>query len=756
MSPFVRRIEEIALGRGTKILLAAIALVGLCVALGVFVAVHYRLASGTEPADGAPPPPTFDIERGERVRRAALGFQRLLAVLDEDFEKGAAELRAFMTSQEGTGWAAEGHIQLATRYAQRGATAEALAELEALLALPDQGRRAARANLLKAQLLASSDEPAARAALDGVRKDARFPDLQMKASYQLGAIGLARGEFDKAIALLKPVLGSGVPEKVPAREALEKAVLGRFATDADAGRWQAAIAWADANIQEFPDLATLHHALRYRQAGAYRRLGQFAKARVYVERLRRDVPKELLSEAVDVPGELAAIAQAEEAAGIRRTRDAFLRAKQAGQESRPHVEGELAADARWDPGPLVLAGPVVVKRGATLTIAPGAVVGFLDGARLTVEGALVASGTAERPIRFTSAVVKAPTFFDGGGVELAESRSEAQSVLEHCVFEYQRTGLVCRGAAPVLRGCTFRRNGVEGLLLAEFAAFAVEGCTFEGNDGVGLHARGARSELAVRRCRVVRNGRDGISLTSLSGKLDAAIDGNHVVANGGHGIVCDLDVAATISANLIADNRGDGIYLNRFSRSTIRGNILRANRGAGIRCERDSAPEVVGNAILRSSGNAIALSRSGGTIRDNHLLGSASSAIFLAENSSPTIEGNWIVFTHGAGVQCAEGCVPTITGNLIAGFDPGPLGTLGRARILAQRNFFANLGGAREARRDPLVALEKPTWKPISDEQLDKLIFDHDNQPQLGEIVWRPRLAEPPPRPPIPELPDLP
>ncbi|MFW6163812.1 MAG: right-handed parallel beta-helix repeat-containing protein [Planctomycetota bacterium] len=743
------------MSRPTKILLATLTLIGLCAALAVFLITHLAHTRPRRDPD-APPPPELDTARGEQARRTAMAFQRLLRGLDGYFDRGAAELRQFMSEHAETGWAAEGYLQLARRHARRGETDRALAELKALFALPDQGRRAARALLLKAELLESTDAAAARQALRQVRQDRRFPDLQMRAAYRLGVMALADGAYDEAIALLKEVAESGVPEKVEALEALEKAVLGRMRRHLEAGEWREAIAWADARIEEFGELATLRHALRYHQAAAYRHLGQFARARTVLERLRRDVLPELLPEGVDLDAGLAAVARAEEAAGIHRSPEAFLRAKQAGEETREHVRGTIDDDTTWEAGPLVLAGPVTVKQGATLTVAPGAEVQFLSGSRLIVAGALVAKGTADRPVRFTTAVGQAATVFDGEGVALVDSSDDQACTLEHCVFEYQRTGLTCEAAEPAIRRCTFTRNGEAGLRVTGFGTFALEGCTLVKNDGLGLHARGARAELAVRRCRVVNNGGDGISVESLGGKLEATLEANRVTGNGGRGITCEPDVAAVIVGNLIADNGRDGIYLNRFSGRRIERNILRGNQGAGIRCERDSAPEIVANAILRSQGNAIALSRGSGPIRENTIVGSASSAISLSENASPVIKDNWILATHGSGVQIDEGCVPTITGNAIVGFDPGPVGTLGRSRIQAQGNFFAHLANAREARRDPLKMLEDLQWKPIDDKQLDKLVFDRDNQPQLGEIVWRPRLSEPPPRPPFPELDDLP
>jgi len=744
------------LARRTRILLALVTLVGLCAALAAFLVTHRRHANETPTPEDAPPPPVFDIKRGEEAHRTALRFQQLLSLLDEDFERGLPELRAFMDENAGTGWEGEGHLQLAIRYGRTGDVAKAMGELDALAALPDQGRRATRGLLLRAELLGRSDEAAAGKILDQVRGTALDRDLKMRAAYLLGAAALEKGRFEEAVAQFKDVVGVTVPETPKARAGVEKAVLGRMAALADAGEWAAAIRWADKMIEDFPDLAILGHTLRYRQATAHRHLGAFARARIVCERLRRDVGDAVLGDDIDLDAELAAIGLAEQEAGIRRTRAAFMAAKEAGQETREHVEGEIAADATWAKSPIVLAGPVVVKTGATLTIEPGTAVQFLTGAKLTVEGGLVARGTAEQPIRFTSAVPKAPTFFDGEGVELLEASAGGRRVLEHCVLEYQRIGLACRGAQPVLRDCTFARNGVVGLLVADIAELAVEGCAFEANDGMGIEVRTGRASVAVRRCRILRNGGDGLSVTSTGGAIEAAIEGNRIESNGGNGIACDLDVAAEIAGNLIAGNHGDGIYLNRSSGRTIAGNRLERNQGAGIHCERDSSPEIVGNLILGSGGSGISLSGSRGAIRDNTILGSRSNSIFLAERASPAIEGNWLIGTGGAHMQIGEASAPTIRGNVFAGWDVGTIGTLGRLRIQAQGNFFGPKDTGRRLQGDPLAALDSLTLAPLAEEQIEDTLFHKKDHAQLGEIVWKPCLTELPKRPPVPELTGLP
>ena len=736
-------------------LLTILIIAGLAAAGGSFAYLRHEAARPTPSPRGAVDRKPFDLTQADEAIARLKDYRRCKSRLDESLEDGVRLLRQFRQNHPGTGEAGQSYLDIAAAYADKGDGAAAMAELDAFLALTERGRRGAYALLLKAKLLAPTDEAAARAALAPVLNDARFPDLQMRARTRLGLMDLAKGNYEQAIALLKEVIKTGVPEKAEALRGIQEAVLRKADGLAEAKSWQAVLRWGDAQIDEFPDLGSMHHALRYRQARAHRHLAQYPDARVLIERLNRDVPADLLDKQLDLGAELAAIGEAEAAAGIRRTRDVFLKAKEAGQDARAHFEGEIAADTTWGKAksPLVLTGPVTVKAGATLTIEPGVTVQCLLGARVVVEGAIVARGTADEPIRVTSAATKAPTFFDGGGIELAKRTVDSEVLaFEHCLFEYQRTGLACNSAEPLIRHCTFARNGVEGLLLADYAEMTIADCTFEANDAVGLRSRARRAELTIRRCRVLKNGGDGISLY---GKSTVTLEANRIEGNGGSGIACDQDVTATVQGNLIADNTLDGVAGNRLSTLIVTGNELRGNRGAAVRCERDSSCEVVGNTIT-GNGSGVALARSGGTVKDNHILSSRSNSISLADASSPTVEGNWLVGTGGAHIQIGDGCGPQIHGNVFAGWDVGTIGTIGKTRISAERNYYGPKGPMRGLAQRFLDGADTPDLPSVSDALVEDCIFHKKDQVQLAEIVWQPRLTELPARPPMPKLTGLP
>lgn len=126
------------------------------------------------------------------------------------------------------------------------------------------------------------------------------------------------------------------------------------------------------------------------------------------------------------------------------------------------VRGGVAADSVWS-GAVTVIGQVVVKKGVTLTILPGTTVRFAwldeDGngigdGELNVEGRIVARGTRELPIVFTSAREQ-PAAKDWTYVMISTSR---ESVVEHCLFEYAFTGLQVHLSSVRVCNSRFLRN----------------------------------------------------------------------------------------------------------------------------------------------------------------------------------------------------------------------------------------------------------------------------------------------------------
>ena len=122
-----------------------------------------------------------------------------------------------------------------------------------------------------------------------------------------------------------------------------------------------------------------------------------------------------------------------------------------GQPPAMDVTGTLTSDTTWSPAgasAYIIQGDLDVPAGITLTIEPGTVIkGSGSGAKITVEGSLVAVGSSSSPITFTSVNDNSvggstgsgsPAAGDWGGIEV----SGAGSVdAEHAGVEYAYSGV---------------------------------------------------------------------------------------------------------------------------------------------------------------------------------------------------------------------------------------------------------------------------------------------------------------------------
>jgi hypothetical protein len=132
---------------------------------------------------------------------------------------------------------------------------------------------------------------------------------------------------------------------------------------------------------------------------------------------------------------------------------------------------------------LSLSESVNVVEGATLTIEPGAKLSFGPEAYVWIShGRLVAKGTAEAPIVFTSAS-KSPAAGDWAGIGL-DAQTLAGTVLDHVVVEHAgRKGQHGSGAITVVGGNLARR-------------ITITNSTIRKNEQVGVHNTGEDSGFA--------------------------------------------------------------------------------------------------------------------------------------------------------------------------------------------------------------------------------------------------------------------
>jgi parallel beta-helix repeat protein len=245
------------------------------------------------------------------------------------------------------------------------------------------------------------------------------------------------------------------------------------------------------------------------------------------------------------------------------------------------IIGFIAQDTKWiqAESPYIALGSVVVNEGVTLTVEPGVVVEFESKQRLTIDGVLIARGTAENTINFISKQDQKPGAW--GGILFENSGIGAKldgtgnylsgSILQYCIVECAETGVEIVSASPLIDHCVISKNANSGVSISD-------------------------GDLVIRDSTIADN-RTGVGST---GSLSAFLTGNTITGNKGSGVF--------IWANnkILIDN------------NTIRGNITEGSKDQGY-----YYGDAYGGGIYISSSTVVL---SNNTIEENKAIGENSFA----------------------------------------------------------------------------------------------------------------------------------
>jgi hypothetical protein len=162
------------------------------------------------------------------------------------------------------------------------------------------------------------------------------------------------------------------------------------------------------------------------------------------------------------------------------------------------TDAVIEDDAVWS-GEVRITGVVVVKKSGHLTILPGTRVLFekvdrdgdgIGDSELLVEGGIVARGTAEAPILFTSAAEE-PQKADWKFLYLDFAR---QGVIEYIVSEYAFSGIQVHFCKASIRNSVFRHN-IDGVRFST-VNLEVAGNLIQGNThGLRYEERRGRAHV---------------------------------------------------------------------------------------------------------------------------------------------------------------------------------------------------------------------------------------------------------------------
>ena len=305
-------------------------------------------------------------------------------------------------------------------------------------------------------------------------------------------------------------------------------------------------------------------------------------------------------------------------------------------------EQTLTADTVWD-GTVLIDGILTVPVGVTLEIRPGSVVRFTrfdsngDGIgehELFVQGTLLALGSADKPITFTSAEAH-PRPGDWGALNMMAS--EEDNRLSHCLVEYGYRGFHAHFARGVVSDTVLRHNA-RGAQFQE-STVTIERCRVVDN----LNGIQFRNSTVVLRDTVVARNYWGVRCVYSDLKLERCRIEDNLV-NG----VNLRDSTLHAAGNTIAGNRR-GLYLQRC-KGEVAGNLIRGNSEHGTFLE-DSQVSLTGNRVGGNGRAGIRWVNSTGRLSGNDLAGNGEYALIDDGKGPVAAGGNWWGTTDPAALE---------------------------------------------------------------------------------------------------------
>jgi len=234
-----------------------------------------------------------------------------------------------------------------------------------------------------------------------------------------------------------------------------------------------------------------------------------------------------------------------------------------------YVEGSITKDTVWTliDSPFVISKNVSVYSNATLTIEPGVEVRFGGRFSLMVEGRLVAEGTQDNMITFTSNKDE-PEAGDGGTIEFNGAQL---STFVYCVVEHATNGITVENGALKIQHSTISSNCESGIRI------------LNGN-------------VEVKSNEIVDNAESGIYIT---GDNQVTIQNNAIKSNGDGIILAENSTSGVnISQNVVLLNKQSGIHLDAddYSNIAILNNTLSSNY-YGFQVSGNAETHITNNSI---------------------------------------------------------------------------------------------------------------------------------------------------------------
>jgi hypothetical protein len=326
-----------------------------------------------------------------------------------------------------------------------------------------------------------------------------------------------------------------------------------------------------------------------------------------------------------------------------------------------YVHGTITTQTWTKDNVYIVDGNAGIPVSHTLTIEPGTVVRFDGYYILWVDGELVADGTAEEPIRFTSNFTN-PDPGDWNAIWFTETSVDAMfdgvgeyiqgSIVRHAIFKYGHQPVRFSDAAPFI--------AYNAVYATDYVDTGISGGTNEDTGAGPVIVGNVFTDASLQ----VSWNDEGFSV------LSNTITGGYLRINKGAGTVAHNSVSDVPPADPMQSLR-IGIYAhgsldvidNQVMRcdrgiqfggtGLISGNLAIGNRGHGIAVS--GSPTVVNNTSWLNDGAAMVVDSGGPPVLHYNNLAPRSGQYALRNNTTNDVDAtnNWWGTTSEAAIQAA-------------------------------------------------------------------------------------------------------
>jgi parallel beta-helix repeat protein len=235
---------------------------------------------------------------------------------------------------------------------------------------------------------------------------------------------------------------------------------------------------------------------------------------------------------------------------------------------------------------------ITISETDTLTISAGETISFDKYCGLYIDGTLIAVGTEEERIVFTSSQ-SSPAGGDWRGILFRDKSVDEECIVKFCRIEYANNGIHIAYSSPTISNNVITNNGDDRIfdngIFCQNGQPLIKNNEITNNRGDGIHCYGAAATIVEN---IINNNTvEGIYFDSLSD----GVANKNVLSDNGHCGIRAYHSSPTIADNYITSN-SRGIDCYRPSTPILTNNTMIKN-GVGIHLGNDTSPIITQNVI---------------------------------------------------------------------------------------------------------------------------------------------------------------